>query len=351
MKWISPDPAWLLDGNNLYCYAKSNPPNFLDTNGKQSLPVVKAKRYENGQPTNPDGSQVTDQQISAWWTSDAEKKLVSTLAQSYEAHLREVDEFEAARQSRGERHFWEGRYQRLSIQTMVDDFNRTIKIYNMNTTDHVRRIREIFYQYWRFTSGQLDREMLLATAISGLAASIQFKGALLQQQLKAPIGTFSSSPSGSSENSSIPSGSEPPQAANAGKKPYTAPNVTSYKISDLESDPFKGIPFGDGQRLYGPFYRTDFLPVAAETGEFGGRGQNGSAGRGFPSAMAYTAGSGKLQGSSNPMRFFTLAKPSGGIQPTWYENTAPPETWPGEIDGDPAAFVRIYFPRSLINHK
>ena len=51
-RWISADPIGIQDGLNIYTYAKNNPINQIDTNGKQSLsPLEDFRNYSGVEPT------------------------------------------------------------------------------------------------------------------------------------------------------------------------------------------------------------------------------------------------------------------------------------------------------------
>ncbi|MCC5906679.1 MAG: VCBS repeat-containing protein [Balneolaceae bacterium] len=200
-RWTSCDPAWLVDGPNLYHYASNNPLLMYDPSGtisEESLcHVFHHSRHE---PVNDEGEdpatelswdvfffenelifssendsplideEITDEKIREWWTPGTEEILIKIMVEDYELMLR-IDDYlgrqqhEEFRNRVGITPF--GRYEPLFPEPeqnlprwgryRLANFENNLRlIYIRNRDDPARAFRRLYTEYRVVVSGQLE---------------------------------------------------------------------------------------------------------------------------------------------------------------------------------------------------
>ncbi len=349
-RWISPDPAGLVDGVNVYRYAQMNPIRTSDPTGRAAANTQSRVAAQEGggyldiNPNDPAAYSSFPDFVSGSvgpWTNEG-------LANAWnEAHGNSGDSPSAVRQDdvagpgfsagpAGPFPYWSN----VSIGLLNIFVGGAV---NLLSTVGNASVSGVSYPFaaledavgpTNYHSTAFALDMVTLGAASELPRLSQLRFLKRVTTAEEIVGE---------------SASRVPAAA-LSKKVYSPPAIEWTR--SIPENPFEGVPLADGEKLYGPFYRAEEVPEAIITGELGGRGQKNLGDWGAPSANAYTAASGKLQNADKPMRFFTTIKPGGGIQPAWYPaNPAPfifesrPGVRLGEIEGQAAAFVQIYFPK------
>lgn len=185
-RWTSADPRGFVDGPNRYSYCGANPISFSDKRGTDRLDELRA--HAASQPKDQSGSPISDDQLRGSWNPADERELRGKLYAKYEAHLRAED---ASAKKEYELHknepFWvathglpqarftsDGKATELGAQELLH-FRITLRLRTDGILDPARRLRELYYQSWRFTSGRLEYEGMLAFAFAGIAGGVAFR--------------------------------------------------------------------------------------------------------------------------------------------------------------------------------